>query len=37
MVGGYKGIFYKGVGEDLAHHRANERILKYKLEVFFFN
>jgi hypothetical protein len=34
MVGGCRGIFYKGVGKNLAQHRADERILKYKLEAY---
>jgi hypothetical protein len=32
MVGGCKGIFYKGVGEE--YSLINERILKYKLKVY---
>ncbi len=34
MVGGCKGIFYKGVGEESSEHRADERILRYKLETY---
>jgi hypothetical protein len=33
MVGGCKGTFYKGGEKNLAQHKANESILRYKLEV----
>jgi hypothetical protein len=34
MVGSCKGILYKKVGEDLAQHMTNERIFRYKLEIY---
>jgi len=35
MVGGWKEIFYvKELGKNLVQHRADERILKYELEVY---
>jgi hypothetical protein len=34
MVGGCKGIFYKGVGEKFGLNKADEKILKCKLEAY---
>ncbi len=33
-MGGCRRIFYKGVGKNLAQHKANEIFLKYKLEAY---
>jgi len=33
MVGGCKGIFYKRGEKNLAQHKVNESILRYKLEI----
>jgi hypothetical protein len=34
MVGGCKRIFIKELKKNLVQHRANERILRYKLEAY---
>jgi hypothetical protein len=34
MLGGGRGIFYKGNVENLVQHKVNENILRYKLEAY---
>jgi hypothetical protein len=34
MVGGCRRAFCKGVGNNLAQHRVDERFFRYKLEVY---
>jgi hypothetical protein len=34
MVGGCRGIFYKGVGKNLVQHKVDEKTLRYKLEAY---
>jgi hypothetical protein len=34
MVGGCRGIFSKELEKNLAQHRADEKIPRYKLEIY---
>jgi hypothetical protein len=37
MVGGCKGVFYKGVKKNLAQHGVDEKIIRYNLEAYRMN